>query len=88
MSLSVSRKRSDWSRPLPRPLVIPELMTLKTLADVRTLLGHLPKDYRAKDTWQHVAKTLDEVARGHDPLDVSVALRMVLGMEGIECHPR
>jgi hypothetical protein len=64
-------------------------MILRTLADdVRELLGHLPKDDRAKDTWRHVAKTLNEAARGSDPVDVAVALRMVLSMEGIECRER
>ena len=80
------RKHPDWSRPLPRPLTIPSLMKLRTLADVRELLGHLPKDYRAKETWRHVAKTLDEAARGGDPVDVSVALKLVLSMEGISCQ--
>jgi hypothetical protein len=31
---------------LPRPLKIPGVMDLKTLADVRTLIGHLPKAFR------------------------------------------
>ena len=39
-------KRSDYSRLLPRPLVIPGVMTLKTLADVRELLRRLPKEFR------------------------------------------
>jgi hypothetical protein len=81
-----SRKRPDWSRPLPAPLAIPKLMTLKTLADVRTLLGHLPKEHRAKETWRHVAKTLDEAARGGDPVDVAVALKLVLSLEHIACR--
>jgi hypothetical protein len=44
-----SRKRPDCSRPLPQALVIPEVMTLRTLADVRERIGHLPKETRAKD---------------------------------------
>ena len=79
-----SRKRSDWSRPLPQPIVIPDLMTLRTLADVRALLVHLPKEYRAKETWRHVAKTLDEAAGGEiQPVEVTVALKLVLSLEGI-----
>jgi hypothetical protein len=65
-------------------LVIPGVMTLRTLADVRELLGHLPKDVRARSTWQHVAAELDKAARGGDTRDVSVPLQMVLGMERVE----
>ena len=56
-------KRPDWTRPLPRPLIIPGVMKLRTLADVRELVEkHLPADYRQKDTWQHVAAQLAEAA--------------------------
>jgi hypothetical protein len=79
-----ARKRPDWSRPLPRPLVIPGVMTLKTLADVRSLLGHLPKDVRARSTWQSVADQLDAAARGADTGDVAVALQLVLMLEKVE----
>jgi hypothetical protein len=78
--------RPNWSRPLPRPLTIPTIMDLVTLADVRTLLGHLPKETRAKSTWQHVAAELDKAAAGADPADVSVALRLVLMLENVECR--
>ena len=41
----------NWRRPLPRPIVIPRIMTLETLEDVRALVHrHLPAEYRAKDT--------------------------------------
>jgi len=63
-------------------------MTLKTLADVRKLMGHLPAATRAKSTWQHVAKCLDEAARGVDPVHVTVALQIVLMFEGVECRPK
>jgi hypothetical protein len=79
-----SRKRPNWSRPLPRPLVIPGVMTLKTLADVRKLLGYLPKDVRARSTWQGVANQLNAAARGADPADVVVALQLVLMLEKVE----
>jgi len=68
------RKRPDWSRPLPRPIVIPEIMTIKTLADVRKLLGHIPKEARQASTWQHVQTQLNAAAKGGDVRDVSVVL--------------
>jgi hypothetical protein len=77
------RSRPNWSRPLPRPLVIPDLMTLTTLADVRELLKHLPKGHRERSTWQHVATCLNEAAHGGDTIDVTVPLKMVLSMEGV-----
>ena len=82
------RKRADWSRRLPQALVIPTVMTLKTLADVRELLRHLPEDRRARPTWRHVAAELEQAAAGADPTDAVIALRMALMLEGVECRPQ
>jgi len=63
-------------------------MTLRTLADVRKLLEHFPAATRDKDTWRYVAARLDEAARGADPLDVVVPLRLAFAMEGVSCRPK
>lgn len=82
-------KRANWSRPLPRPLVIPRVMTLATLADVRELIErHLPAECRQRSTWRHVAARLADAARGGDVADVAVALRIVLSLERVECRPQ
>jgi len=82
------RKRPDYSRPLPRPLVIPSVTRLKTLADVRKLIGRMPMDFRTKETWQRIAALVDDAARGDaDPTDVAVALQLVLMMENVEVRP-
>jgi hypothetical protein len=81
--------RPNWSRPLPRPLKIPSVMTLKTLADVRELIErHLPADRRKLDTWRHVAKQLAAAADGGNINDVVVALRLVLQLERVPCLPQ
>jgi hypothetical protein len=37
----------NWAQPLPRPVIIPEVMELGTLADLRALIEkHLPAEYR------------------------------------------
>lgn len=64
-------------------------MKLTTLADVRALVQHLPKDHRAKSTWRHVEKQLNAAAVGTvDTVDVAVPLQMVLSMEGVACLPQ
>jgi hypothetical protein len=57
--------RLDWSRPLPRPLTIPTVMKLETLADVRDLVEkHLPEQYRRKPGWRHVSNEIAKAAQG------------------------
>jgi hypothetical protein len=81
-------KRTDWSRPLPQSLVIPGLMMLRTLADVRTLLGHLPVEHHEQENWRYVATKLNEAARGASVVELFSLLRTVLTMEGIAHRPK
>jgi hypothetical protein len=80
--------RPDWSRPLPRPLTIPELLTLETLADMRALVEkHLPAEYRAKFTWRHLAGLLRRAAEGRQEVaEVFTAFKIALQLEGIPCR--
>jgi hypothetical protein len=80
--------KSGWSTPLPRSITIPEVTALKTLADVRKLLSHIPKERRQLSTWQHVEKTLRECAAGEDPVNISVALQIVLQGERVPYQVR
>jgi hypothetical protein len=59
------------------------MMTLRTLADVRKLIGHIPKERRQLSTWQYVEKTLRECSAGEDTENISVALQTVLQVERV-----
>jgi hypothetical protein len=69
---------------LPRPIIIPKVMTLSTLGDVQLVHRHLAAEYLAKGPWQRVAYIT--TAAAHDQLQadkVAVALWLVLSIEGI-----
>ena len=51
------QRRLDWMLRLPQPLVIPSVMTLRTLADVRELMRHLPPEHRERPTWRHAPRS-------------------------------
>jgi hypothetical protein len=76
-------RSSPASTRLPRPITIPEVVTLKTLAEVWKLLHHIPRERRGLSTWQHVEKTLQARVRGADPANISVALQIVLQADGV-----
>ena len=80
--------RPNWSRALPQPLVITDVMTLATLADLRELMRHLPEDRRARSTWQRIAADLETAASGGDIVGAVIGLRLVLMLEGVECRPQ
>src|ERR1700719_4164458 len=88
------RKRPDWSRPLPAPLQILDendksILTLATVGDVRELIAkRLPEESHEKSTWQYVAGLALDAGTDADGADLSIALRMVLSLEGVACRPR
>ena len=67
----------------PGPIAV---KTLLDAADVRELLRHLPQDRRARPRWRNVVAELDKAAAGADTADVSIALRMALMIENVECR--
>jgi hypothetical protein len=82
------RERPDWSRRLPRPLTIPGIMTLATLADLRTLIEkHWPAHCRNRTICRFVADRLAEAARGDDTADTTVSLMVILALESVPCRP-
>ena len=73
--------KNNRPRPLPRPIVIPRVMTIATLADVRKLMGHLPAHHGDKAPWRHVADELKAAAGSGNTADVAIALRLALMLE-------
>ena len=71
----------DWSRELSRPLTISGVTQLKTLADVRELMRHLPTQHRRRASWRYAEAEITEAARSGDVVGASAALRMVLMFE-------
>jgi hypothetical protein len=81
--------RASWSRPLPQTLIIPDVMTLTTLADVRVFVTQrLPKPYRDRPHWLAVARDLDAAARGGDAAEAALAVRIALLIEGVACRTK
>jgi hypothetical protein len=64
---------------LPLPITIPGAMTINTIADVRELLKHIPKEKRALARWQHLEAALN----AGDPVETAAVLKLVLQIERV-----
>jgi hypothetical protein len=84
----VSVSRPNWSRKLPRPLKIPTVTTLTTLADVGELMKDLPDQCQERGAWQHAAPCVARAALRAARRMHSIALRLVLMLESVECRPQ
>ena len=83
------KARANWSAPLPTALVIPTVMTLATLADVRVFMTQrLPKPFRDRPHWSAVARDIEAAALGGDPAEASMAIRFALLVEGVACRTK
>src|ERR1700685_3156102 len=82
--VAASNSGASWP-----PLEATWRSTIKSLylGYVRDLVEkHLPAQYRHKPTWQHVSKEIVKAADGEkDLLEICVALRLVLALEGVKC---
>jgi hypothetical protein len=77
--------RPNWSRPLPKLLIISGVMTAATLNDVRVMIErYLPVGSRANEMWRYVSNEIREAALGSDILKFSSILEMALSIEGLE----
>jgi hypothetical protein len=82
------RKHADWSRRLPRQIIIPQVMKLATLADVRALMQHLPDGHRQRPTWRYVKTQVADAGSGGDIVGAYISLLLVLMLERVECRLR
>ena len=77
--------RPNWSRPLPRLLIVSGVLRVATLNDVRVMIErHLPVPSRAGEMWGYVSHELREAALGGDTADFFSVLEMALSIEGLE----
>ena len=59
-------------------------MTVRTLADLREFLRHLPAEKKRKAAWQKITALVDDAADGGAATaDVAMALELVLTLEKV-----
>jgi hypothetical protein len=77
--------RPNWSRPLPKLLIVSGVLRVATLNDVRVMIErHLPVPSRAGEMWGYVSNELQEAALGGDTAEFFSVLEMALSIEGLE----
>jgi hypothetical protein len=83
-SADQAASESRWQLPLTRPLGLTDGTQFRTLNDVRAfIVERLPESSRERDVWKHVGTELLAAAKKGEAHDATVALEMVLTLEGI-----
>jgi class 3 adenylate cyclase len=77
--------RPNWSRPLPKLLIVSGVMTVATLNDARVMIERrVPAASRANEMWRYVWNQIREAALGGDMAEFCSVLEMALSIEGLE----
>lgn len=48
-------------------------------------MENLPEHHRDSPIWRHIGAQLEQAAAGVDVVDLGIALRLALMLEGLEC---
>lgn len=72
------RKGEDWSRTLPRPIVVRNGKTLRRLSECRGYVLNLDEGEQAQPYWQRMATLLLEAAKGGDIEEVVLQFERIL----------
>jgi class 3 adenylate cyclase len=77
--------RPNWSRPLPKLLIVSGVMTVATLNDARVMIErHVPVASRANEMWRYVSNQLRGAALDGNMAEFCSVLEMALSIEGLE----
>lgn len=78
MKHRLMRKGEDWSRTLPRPIVIRNGKTLRRLSECRSYVLSLDEGEQAQPYWQRMATLLLDAAKGGDIEEVVLQFERIL----------
>ena len=73
---------AGWSRPLHKPVKLPDGMTLRTLAEAGAYILDLPEEIKQRHSWQRATNLLMRAASGAASVeDATVQIEYALFME-------
>ena len=79
---TASDNGAGWSRPLHKPVELPDGMTLKTLAEAGAYILDLPEHIKHRDSWQRATDLLLKAASGAASVeDATAQIEHALFME-------